>query len=197
MKRATIIQIPVAKQRVSWQRLSNSVVSLLDHGDNSIATYRMGDASQLELIDISYADFSDCFNCMENPMPKLPSTAIPTAHGITIKDIADKVQFPIRYNFLQDPSTGVVLRDFGGKAVVRKVKVQLEGKNYLSFAELQVFDYADNNVALSRPAAQSSTYKPMHSAAKAVDGNAYTRSMTNSEQGKHTHVGSTMYLLFN
>ena len=35
---------------------------------------------------------------------------------------------------------------------VRKVKVQLEGNNYLHFAEVQGFDYADNNVALSRPA---------------------------------------------
>ena len=78
---------------------------------------------------------------------------------------------------------------------VRKVKVQLQDNDYLHFAEVQVFDYADNNVALSRPATQSSTYKPMHSAAKAVDGNAYTWSMSNSEQGKHTHVGTTIYLL--
>ena len=79
---------------------------------------------------------------------------------------------------------------------VRKVKVQLQDNDYLHFAEVQVFDYADKNVALNKPATQSRPAFP-YSAAKAVDGNAYTWSMSNSEQGKHTHVGTTMYLLFN
>ena len=128
-------------------------------------------------------------------MRKLPSTAIPTADGITIKDIADKVQFPIRYNFRQDPSTGVIRRDFRGKSVVnvRKVKVQLQDNDYLHFAEVQVFDYADKNVALNKPATQSRPAFP-YSAAKAVDGNVNTYSMTNPDQGKHTYDGTTLYI---
>ena len=80
---------------------------------------------------------------------------------------------------------------------VQKVKVQLEGKNHLHFAEVQVFDYADNNVALNRPATQSTEQSPSESAAKAVDGNVNTASHTNREQGKHTYDGTTLYMLFN
>ena len=55
------------------------------------------------------------------------SIALPTGDDYAMKGIFDKVQFPIRYNFPQDPSTGVVKRGFGGVLVlggtVRKVKV--------------------------------------------------------------------------
>jgi hypothetical protein len=80
---------------------------------------------------------------------------------------------------------------------VRKVKVQLEGKKHLHFAKVQVFDYADNSVALNRPATQSTEQSPSASAAKAVDGNVNTASHTNCEQGKHTYDGTTLYILFN
>ena len=78
---------------------------------------------------------------------------------------------------------------------VQKVKVQLEGKNYLHFSEVQVFDYADKNVALNKPATQSNPTSL--SAANAVDGNVNTASMTNPDQGKHTYDGTTLYILFN
>ena len=78
---------------------------------------------------------------------------------------------------------------------VRKVKVQLEDNDYLHFAEVQVFDYTDNNVALNKPATQSRPTS--HSAAKAVDGNVNTYSMTNPDQGKHTYDETTLYILFN
>ena len=72
-------------------------------------------------------------------MQKTSTIAIPTSDANTLKGIFDKVQFPIRYNFPQNPSTCVVQRDFGGAVgQVRKVKVQLEGTNYLYFAEVQV-----------------------------------------------------------
>ena len=37
---------------------------------------------------------------------------------------------------------------------VQKVKAQLEGTHIMHLAEVEVFDYADNNVALHRPATQ-------------------------------------------
>ena len=57
VKRINIIQRPFASHAFYARRLSNSIVSLLDHGDNIIAMYRIGDTSQLQSIDISYTDF--------------------------------------------------------------------------------------------------------------------------------------------
>ena len=79
---------------------------------------------------------------------------------------------------------------------VRKVKVQLEGQSYLNLAEVQVFYFADNNVALTRPATQSSTYLSRHASA-AVDGNVNSYSQTKLDQGKDTHVGLLIYRVQN
>jgi hypothetical protein len=49
------------------------------------------------------------------------------------------------------------------------VKVQLNGTNYLALAEVQVFPPA--NLALGKPATQSSTIEPQEDASRAVDGN--------------------------
>ena len=78
---------------------------------------------------------------------------------------------------------------------VQKVKVKLEGTHYLHLADVQVFDYANNNVALSKQATQSSTFYT-ESAARALDGNVNTASHTNSDQGKHPCTGTTFYILF-
>jgi hypothetical protein len=72
---------------------------------------------------------------------------------------------------------------------VVKVKIQLEGTNYLHMREVQVFDYNNVNVALNKPATQSSTrtgtWPFSLEASSAVDGNLTTISYTNNEQGKH------------
>ena len=60
MKRVNIIQLSFSSNtpHSAWaHRLSNSIVSLRDHGDNTIATHTIGDTSQLQSIDISYANF--------------------------------------------------------------------------------------------------------------------------------------------
>ena len=111
-------------------RLSNSIVTLRDGADNVVYSYRIGDASQLDKIDIEIS-------------------------------------------------------------MVIKVKIQLEGTNYLHMREVQVFDYTGVNVAQNKPATQSSTQVSTVSdwsggeAGKAVDGNLTTISHTNSQQGKH------------
>ena len=70
---------------------------------------------------------------------------------------------------------------------VRKVKIQLEGTNYLHMREVQVLDYRDVNVAQNRPATQSSNMTGPDAAAvagRAVDGNLTTISHTNNQTGK-------------
>ena len=64
---------------------------------------------------------------------------------------------------------------------VQKVKVQFEGRHKFYLAEVQFFDYSDNNVALNKQASQSIT---AYSASRAVDGNLETSSVTNESQGR-------------
>ena len=52
-KRVNIIQAPIF-----LRGLSDFIVKLLDRDDKTIAMYRIGDASQLKTIDISYTDFT-------------------------------------------------------------------------------------------------------------------------------------------
>jgi hypothetical protein len=66
----------------------------------------------------------------------------------------------------------------------RKVKIQLEGTNYLHMREVEVYDSNGNNAAKGKTATQSSNYSPTNPAGKAVDGNLTTISHTNKEQGK-------------
>ncbi len=80
--------------------------------------------------------------------------------------------------------------DATGKAVIEfpsvKVRVQLEGTNYLHMREVQVFDKNDVNVALNKVATQSSTI-PSYQASNAVNGNLLSNlvySSTQSNQGK-------------
>lgn len=53
---------------------------------------------------------------------------------------------------------------------VYSIKVQLNGTNYLSLAEVQVLGTPEENVALGKPTDQSSTYSD-HDSSRAVDGN--------------------------
>jgi hypothetical protein len=64
-----------------------------------------------------------------------------------------------------NPSTLVA----AGGAIGRYVRVQLSGANYLSLAEVQVF--AGTNLALNKPATQSTNYYSTSVAGLAVDGN--------------------------
>ena len=75
---------------------------------------------------------------------------------------------------------------------VQKVKVQLEGTNIMQLAEVEVFDYADNNVALSKQATQSSIYPGEYPATRSVDGNVNTFSHTKSDQSKYTFIETTL-----
>jgi hypothetical protein len=68
-----------------------------------------------------------------------------------------------------------------------KVKIQLEGSNYLHMREVKVYDNRDVNVAQNRPATQSSNMTGPYAAAvagRAVDGNLTTISHTNIQTGK-------------
>ncbi len=64
---------------------------------------------------------------------------------------------------LTDRTTGSPIRG-------RYVRVQLNGTNYLSLAEVQIYAPALVNLAYNKPATQSSTYHPYGAASHAVDG---------------------------
>ena len=74
-----------------------------------------------------------------------------------------------------------------GKRKVRKVRVQLEGSQYLHMSEVQVFDQNGSNVALNKPATQSSTETGSTSASNAANGILTDHSHTHLDQGKYTH----------
>jgi hypothetical protein len=76
--------------------------------------------------------------------------------------------------------------------LVHKVRVQLEGSNYLHMREVQVYDTSDVNRALNKAASQSSTYTLHYwgsdPASNAVNGVLYDYSHTNGEAGMyHSH----------
>ena len=74
-----------------------------------------------------------------------------------------------------------------GKSVIEfpsvKLRVQLEGSNFLHMREVQVFDKNGLNVALNKVATQSSTFASW-SASYAVNGNLNDLSHTELNQGK-------------
>ena len=70
---------------------------------------------------------------------------------------------------------------------VTKVKIKLEGTNYLHLREVEVYDDKNVNVALNKTATQSSNMTGPDAAAvagRAVDGSLTTISHTNSGPGK-------------
>jgi hypothetical protein len=78
--------------------------------------------------------------------------------------------------------------DATGKAVIEfpsfKVRVQLEGADNIALKEVQVFNRNGVNVALNKPATQSSTPAGYPPASKAVNGDLTDSSVTNWEAGK-------------
>ena len=78
--------------------------------------------------------------------------------------------------------------DATGKAVIEfpsfKVRVQLEGTDNIALKEVQVFNRNGVNVALNKPATQSSTPAGYPPASKAVNGDLTDSSVTNWEAGK-------------
>jgi hypothetical protein len=71
------------------------------------------------------------------------------------------------------------------------VRVQLAGTNYLNMDEVQVIDLNGVNVALNKPATQSSTFQLSGPASKAVNGvfnDQMDYSITKNEASTyHTH----------
>lgn len=68
--------------------------------------------------------------------------------------------------------------------LVRFVRIQLDGTNYLHLREVQVFDQNEINVALNKNATQSSIYLTTLPASAAVNGNLTDHFHTSSEAGK-------------
>jgi hypothetical protein len=103
---------------------------------------------------------------------------------------------PTKYSVTFDPKCY-------SKPLVRKVRVQLLGGNWLQLREVEVFNQLGFNVALNKTAYQSSTYGSHTTASKAVDGNKniapeFSTSITNWQQGKyHSPCNILMHVFFN
>ena len=148
-------------------RLSNSVVSLLNYHGTALKTYRIGDATDVPSFDISFVSQS---GILITNAPTNAPTDTPTATP-TFVPTQPPSEFPTTNYPTFDPT------------LVHKVRIQLEGRNYLHLREVQVFDYNDVNVALNKVASQSSTYPGYLPASAAVDGNMTDFSHTYEEQG--------------
>jgi hypothetical protein len=72
-------------------------------------------------------------------------------------------------------------------ALTRKVRVDLGRKELLVMREVQVFNYANTNVALNKPATQSSNYKGRSDilATKALNGNLNDYSHTDNNVSEY------------
>ena len=149
-------------------RLSNSVVSLLNYNGTTLKTYNIGDATDVPSFDISFVSQS---GILITNAPTNAPTDTPTATP-TFVPTQPPSEFPTTNNPTFDPT------------LVHKVRVQQDFPNGLNIAEVEVFDLYNFNVALNKPAAQSSTFS-YHSASSAVNGNFNDFSHTTSnDEGK-------------
>ena len=148
-------------------RLSNSVVSLLNYDGTTLKTYNIGDATDVPSFDISFVSQS---GILITNAPTNAPTDTPTATP-TFVPTQPPSEFPTTNNPTFDPT------------LVHRVRIQLEGRNYLHLREVQVIDYNDVNVALNKVASQSSTYPGYLPESAAVDGNMTDFSHTYKEQG--------------
>jgi hypothetical protein len=206
-------------------RILNSIVTLRDVSNKVLASYKIGDASRTDVIDIEESNFeypaiqwkinegSIESTLCEGMVMQLTLTATPSESSIVLgtkNDLGWNQQWSIK-------STSAVLLPQNDKSSqewnavfedgnydyallpgfseslsndVRKVKIQLEGKNALHMREVQVLDCAGVNVAKGKTARQSSTWMSTTvtfslNASSAVDGNLNTYSHTGFDQGKH------------
>ena len=80
-------------------------------------------------------------------------------------------------------ATNVPVFDVNFETLVRKVRVQLDGRNFLHMREVEVYDTSGVNRALNKPATQSSTFAVGDPASTAVNGNLNDFSHTLEEAG--------------
>ena len=78
--------------------------------------------------------------------------------------------------------------------LVWRVRVQLDGRNYLHLREVEVFDQNGVNRALNKPATQSSL--DGGEATWAVDGNLSTISHSGNDHGKYLMLGIAPLVFF-
>ena len=79
-------------------------------------------------------------------------------------------------------------------ALVHKVRVQLDGRNYLHCREVKVFDTSGVNHALNKLATQSSTY--WDPASKAANGYHNDWSHTNNDAGMYHELTDSNLIVY-
>ena len=152
------------------ERLTNSVVALLNYQGTTLKSYRIESSTDIPMFDISFTSNFESGILITNAPTNAP-TAIPTASP-TLVPTQTPTAVPTTNNPTFDPN------------LVHKVRVQQDFPNGLIIAEVQVFDHNNVNVALNKPASQSSTFG-YHLALSAVNGNFNDFSHTTSnDQGE-------------
>jgi len=159
-------------------RLSNSVVSLINVQGNTLKTYRIGDATNVSVFNISVASFAiptasptgpssptsmspTTARPSTTPTTLAPSSMSPTTArpNTTLTTSAPTSMSPTTARPSTTTPTAMATASPSEIAVlVHKVRVQLVGKNYLHMREVQVFDTSGVNRALNKSATQSSTW---------------------------------------
>ena len=159
-------------------RLSNSVVSLLNYQGNTLKTYRIGDATNVPVFDISVASFAiptASPTGPSSPTSMSPTTARPSTTPTTLAPSsmspatarpnttpttsAPTSMSPTTARPSTSTPTAMATASPSENAVlVHKVRVQLIGRNYLHMREVQVFDTSGVNRALNKSATQSSPF---------------------------------------
>jgi hypothetical protein len=103
---------------------------------------------------------------------------VPTRLSNSIVSLIDS-QGMTQYSYRIGDATGKYVIEFPSV----KLRVQLEGTDNIALKEVQVFNRNGVNVALNKPATQSST-ETGNPASKAVNGDLTDASVTNWEAGK-------------
>ena len=164
--------------------LSNSVVSVINYEGTTLVTYRIGNATNIPVFNI-YFDTSKLKPTAQptNPPTTLKPTAQPTHPPTTLKPTAQPTNPPTALKLTASPTSIPTASPSNIASLVHKVRVQLDGRNFLHMREVQVYDMSGVNRALNKPAIQSSTFAVGLPASKAVNGDLNDFSCTFEEAG--------------
>jgi hypothetical protein len=145
------------------ERLSYATMELMDENDNVVARRNFGDTSNSTILEFTFE------------MPTEPTGPSPTYSPTYLPSVTARPT--------PEPPSHLV-SDISLSRLAQKVRIQLpssSGSTQLGLREVQIFDENNINVALNKPASQSSDWNANFIASNAVDGNVDTASDTFNE----------------
>jgi hypothetical protein len=138
-------------------------MELSDENDNVVARRNFGDTSNSTILEFTFE------------MPAEPTGPLPTYSPTYLPSVTARPT--------PEPPSHLV-SDISLSRLAQKVRIQLpssSGSTQLGLREVQIFDENNINVALNKPASQSSDWNANFIASNAVDGNVDTASDTFNE----------------